>query len=116
VIEPTADGQSRGSPPPEGALRERYLGKGVAVPDLVTVKGFIRFYAATSRPRLFNVPTDESINTVVEWFFAGFTRCTGTETDEENRSEVYNAGCPFSQPPQIASILTLHSGYDLPGS
>lgn len=55
------------------------------------VKDFVRFYVSTSRPRLdAHRPTVDSINTVVEWFFAGFTRVTGTETIEKERSEIYH--------------------------
>ena len=32
----------------------------------------------------------DSINTVAEWFFAGFTRVTSTETKAEERSDVYD--------------------------
>jgi hypothetical protein len=70
---------------------------GAEAPDLVTVKDFLRFYIATSQPRLVEQPT-ESINTVAKWFFAGFTRVTGTETDAEWRSEVYDVS-PCSCPP-----------------
>lgn len=70
--------------------RQGCLHVGVVAPDLVTVKDFLRFYIATSSPQITNVPTVDSINTVAEWFFAGFTRVTGTETNEEERSEVYN--------------------------
>ena len=31
-------------------------------------------------------PTVDSINTNAEWFFAGFTRVTGTEINEEDRA------------------------------
>jgi hypothetical protein len=42
-------------------------------------------------PRLHEkLPTADSINTVAEWFFAGFTRVTGTDTVEEERREVYD--------------------------
>lgn len=47
-------------------------------------------------------PTVESINTVAEWFFAGFTRLTGTDTDKDERSEVYNVG-------QLTARTTLKS-------
>jgi hypothetical protein len=47
----------------------------------------IRFYIATSKPRLDRPSTP---STSAEWFFAGFTRVTGTDTVEEERSEVYN--------------------------
>jgi hypothetical protein len=83
-------GERRLPLPDEEEARQRWLGPGVAAPDLETVKDFIRFYIATSRPQLANVPTVDSINTVAEWFFAGFTRITGTDTNEEERSEVYD--------------------------
>ena len=62
-------------------------------PDLRTVKDFIRFYIAISKPRLNTKkkrPTADSINIVAEWFFIGFTRIIGIDTVEEERSEVYN--------------------------
>lgn len=76
--------------PSEEMAREQCLRPGITAPDLVTVKDFIRFYIATSRPQLASVPTADSINTVAEWFFAGFTRVTGADTAEEERREVYN--------------------------
>ncbi|MCJ1474750.1 hypothetical protein MMC13_003410 [Lambiella insularis] len=79
------------TPPSEDHVRHEFLRPGIAAPDLATVKDFLRFYIATSRPRLdVDKPTVDSMNTVAEWFFAGFTRVTGTETEEEDRSEVYN--------------------------
>lgn len=92
------DAVQRGLPAPsEEAAREQCLRPGVEAPDLATVKDFVRFYIATSRPRLTEQLTVDSINTVAEWFFAGFTRVTGTKTDAEERSEVYNLSpclCP----------------------
>jgi len=76
--------------PNEEMARQHWLHPSVAAPDLKTVKDFIRFYIATCRPQLADVSTVDSINTVAEWFFAGFTRVTGTDTNEEERSEVYN--------------------------
>ena len=76
--------------PNEEMAHEHCLRPDIAAPDLVTVKDFIRFYIATSRPQLASVPTADSINTVAEWFFAGFTRVTGTDTNEDERREVYN--------------------------
>ena len=81
--------------PTAQAAHEQCLRAGIAAPDLATVKDFIRFYVATSSPKIADVPTVDSINTVAEWFFAGFNRVTGTDTDEEERSEVYNvSGSP----------------------
>lgn len=85
------DAVQRGLPAPhEETAREQCMRPGVEAPDLATVKDFMRFYIATSRPRLTEQPSVDSINTVAEWFFAGFTRVTGTETDAEQWSEVYN--------------------------
>jgi hypothetical protein len=33
-------------------------------------------------------------NSTAEWFFGGFTRVTGTETNEKDRSEGYNVSAP----------------------
>ena len=84
--------------PDEDTAREDCLRPDIAAPDLVTVKDFIRFYIATSRPKLTNKPTVDSINTVAEWFFAGITRVTGTDTDEKDRSEVYNVSQALQVP------------------
>ena len=60
-------------------------------PDLATILDFVRFHAATSKGRIDNggLITVESSNTFMEWFFAGFTRVTGTVIDEETRSIIY---------------------------
>jgi hypothetical protein len=84
------------TPPDEAAGRRQYLRAGAAAPELATVKDSLRFYIATSQPRLDAVkPTVDSINIVVEWFLAGSTRVTVTEIDEDERSEVFNVGWPF---------------------
>jgi len=59
----------------------------VEAPDLGTIKDFFRFYIATSCGRIVAKPTVDSINTNAERFFAGFTRITGTEINEEDRNE-----------------------------
>ena len=41
---------------------------------------------------LFEVPTEETINTAANWFFAEFTSQSGTDIDK-TRSEVYNVNC-----------------------
>jgi hypothetical protein len=70
------------------------LTSSVPAPDLVTVKDFLRFYIATSHPQIDNYrPTADAICTVGEWFFAGFTRATGTDTRADDRSEVYYVRC-----------------------
>lgn len=74
-------------------VRSEYLGPDTKVPDLATVKDFPRYYIHTSQPRLADGTTADSMRTVSEWFFAGFTRVTGTVVPEDVRSEVYEA-CP----------------------
>jgi hypothetical protein len=69
------------SPPSESMARQRYLGEGVEAPDLDTVKDFLRFHISTSRGKIVDEPTADSVNAFAEWFFAGFTRVTGTSTD-----------------------------------
>jgi hypothetical protein len=79
------------SPSNEKTIRREHLGAGATAPDLATVKDFLRFYIATSQPRLdADRPTVDFVNIMAEWFFAGFTRVTGTDRDEEERIEVYN--------------------------
>jgi hypothetical protein len=67
-------------------------------PDLVKTKDFVRFYISTSKPRLDACrPTVDSINTVIEWFVAGFMCVTGNETMEKERSEVYHLHLTLGQ-------------------
>jgi hypothetical protein len=80
----------RGLPAPDEAYAKHHcLHQGVEAPDLATIKDFFRFYIATSCGRIVAKPTVDSINTNTEWFFTGFTRVTGTEMNEEDRTEVY---------------------------
>lgn len=108
------DSARRGLPPPdEDMARERCLRKGVDAPDMVTVKDFVRFYVATSRGKIVRQPTADTINTCAEWFFAGFTRVTGTPTDEGDRSEVYNVSSHIRHGCE-ATRLTFLSGCERP--
>ncbi len=88
--------------PSEDIAKDRCLGNGVQAPDLATVKDFLRFHAATSRGKIVTKPTADSVTAFAEWFFAGFTRVTGTLTDAEDRSEVFHIKLPY----HILSILT----------
>ncbi|KAI9765370.1 MAG: hypothetical protein M1840_007450 [Geoglossum simile] len=95
VLQAKEDCLKSGTPIPDEAaftdtVRESCLGKGAPAPDIETVKDFLRFYIATSREMLDHRSTVDSVNTYVEWFFAGFTRVTGTPIDKEKRSEVFN--------------------------
>jgi hypothetical protein len=64
----------------------------VDAPDLATVKDFLRFHISISRGYIDEKQTVDSVNTHAEWFLAGFTRVTGTLTDEEDGNEVYKVG------------------------
>lgn len=89
--------REKGLPSPDvETARLQCLQPGIAAPEPVIVKDFIRFYISTSKPRLdAHRPTVDSINTVAEWFFTGFTRVAGTETVERERSEVYQVSIPY---------------------
>jgi len=61
------------------------------------MKDFLRFYAASSKGKIKTKITADSLNAFAEWFFAGFSRVTGTPTDKKERSEVYSVS-PRSRP------------------
>jgi hypothetical protein len=85
------DALQKGLPvPDEAATRARVLRTNVEVPDLATLKDFFRFVAASSKGMIVERSTAKSLNTFGKWFFAGFSRVTGTPTDADDRSEVYN--------------------------
>ena len=90
------DAAQQGLPlPDEAAARERWLRHDVKAPDRESIMDFLRFYIATSRPQLdADCPTQDSITTVAEWFFAGFTRITGTDILTEEREAVYIVSTP----------------------
>src|SRR5438046_7514105 len=66
-----------------------YCLKGAPHPDLATTKDFLRFHIALSRGRIKDKTTVDSVKTFAEWFFAGFTRVTGTVISEDYRSAIY---------------------------
>ncbi|KAI9768035.1 MAG: hypothetical protein M1839_004298 [Geoglossum umbratile] len=74
----------------QGARAEFCFQKDSPCPDLVTTKDFLRFHIALSQGRIRDKTTVSSVNTFAEWFFAGFTRVTGTVISEEYRSSIYN--------------------------
>jgi hypothetical protein len=97
-LEAKKDCLERGLPIPDIAtVREDCLGKGIPAPGIDTVKDFLRFYIASGKGRLHDRPTVDSVNTHAVWFFAGFSRVTGTPIDEEDRSEVFNVCAPYRQ-------------------
>src|SRR5256885_3152725 len=85
------DALQKGLPvPDEAAVRERVLRKNVEAPDLATVEDFLRFQAATSKGKIREEVTSDSLNTFAEWFFAGFSRVTDTPTNDDDRREIYD--------------------------
>jgi hypothetical protein len=74
----------------QGAGVESCFQKDSPYPDLVTTKDFLRFHITLSQGRIRDKTTVDSVNTFAEWFFAGFTRVTGTVIGEEYRSSIYN--------------------------
>lgn len=64
------------------------LEEGVLPLDLATIKYFLRYHVAISRGRIDDERiTVDSVNTVAEWFFAGFARVTDNLINEEDRRE-----------------------------
>ena len=78
------------SVPDEAVVRERVLGANVEASDHVTVKDFLRWHAAISQGKIVEKATCDSLNTIAEWFFAGFSRVIGTPTLKDDRNEVFN--------------------------
>ena len=81
------DALQKGLPAPdEAAVRELVLAKNVEAPDLATVKDFLRFHAATSKGKIREEISCDSLNTFAEWFFAGFSRVTDTPISDDDLS------------------------------
>jgi hypothetical protein len=74
----------------EATTRERVFRMNVEIPDLATLKDFFHFVAASSKGMIVEQSTAKLLNTFGKWFFAGVSRVTGTPTDADDRSEVFN--------------------------
>ncbi|GFG16438.1 hypothetical protein IFM61392_09507 [Aspergillus lentulus] len=70
-------------------LREGGLREGQPVPDLATIKDFIRFYIFSSHGMISLRPTKSSVLNFAERFFAGFTRLTKSTFDTKDTRDVY---------------------------
>ncbi|EAW12595.1 uncharacterized protein ACLA_010210 [Aspergillus clavatus NRRL 1] len=70
-------------------LRKEGLREGQPVPDLATIKDFIRFYIYSSNGMISLRPTKSSVLNFAERFFAGFTRLTKTTFDTRDTKDVY---------------------------
>ena len=62
---------------------------GAPAPSPDELKDFIRFMIATSRGRIAPTPSTRTIKTRLQEFYIGFTRVTGTKTNEDERSHMY---------------------------
>lgn len=73
------------------SVKDRVLCKDAPAPRMVDVKDFVRFYYLQSKGRIGNnkYASTKSIVSAMEFFFAGFTRVTGTPTVEQERSEIF---------------------------
>jgi hypothetical protein len=76
-------------------LREGGLREGQPVPDLATIKDFIRFYIFSSHGMISLRPTKSSVLNFAERFFAGFTRLTKSTFDTKDTRDVYKV-CEFA--------------------
>lgn len=59
------------------------------MPDLATIKDFIRFYIFSSNGMISLRPTKSSVLNFAERFFAGFTRLTKSTFDTRDTKDVY---------------------------
>jgi hypothetical protein len=68
------------------------LSEGAAL-DTDTIKDFLLFvaYLGKGRGRIDDRITADSLNTIAEWLFAGFTRVTGTIIPDDVRKSTYKA-------------------------
>jgi hypothetical protein len=70
-----------------------HLGKQCQFPPLVEVKDFFRWVISKTTGLIDEEegrPTLDTLKSIGENFFAGFTRYTEVKVSEEDRSEVYN--------------------------
>ena len=86
------------------------LQKETPCPDLATTKDFLRFHIALSRGKIKNKTTVDSVKTFAEWFFAGFTRVTGTVISEDYRSAIYQVRFSSSSVKTVLTRLLPFSG------
>ncbi|KAL4958731.1 uncharacterized protein BDV14DRAFT_186161 [Aspergillus stella-maris] len=71
------------------SLRDGGLQKGHPVPDLATIKDFVRFYISSTNGILSLRPTKSSVLNFAERFFAGFTRITKSIFDKKDTQDVF---------------------------
>lgn len=70
------------------------------------MKDFLRFHSAKSHPQIEkHRPIADAICTVGEWFFAGFTRVSGTDTEAEDQER--GGFCKIMLPLSRCLVLAL---------
>lgn len=79
------------------SLREKGLQKGHPVPNLATVKYFVRFYISSTDGILTLRPTKSSVLNFAERFFAGYTRITKSVFDKKDSDDAYTVRNPSIQ-------------------
>jgi hypothetical protein len=86
------------------------LQEGASCLDLATIKDFLRFHVACSQGHINrDKMTVDSLKTYAEWFFAGFTRVTGTVVSREDRHSVYLIRVFFLWCAFYITLITLFS-------
>ena len=76
------------------SLREKGLQKGYPIPNLATIKDFVRFYVSSTDGILTLRPTKSSVLNFAERFFAGYTRITKSVFDKKDSDDVYTVRNP----------------------
>ena len=56
--------------------------------DLTTVKDFLRFYAVKGKSKVVEQITYDSLDSVMEWLFSGFTCVIDTEIRTTERKSI----------------------------
>ncbi|KAI9037101.1 uncharacterized protein KD926_000817 [Aspergillus affinis] len=77
-------------------IRKEGLREGQTVPDLATIKDFIRYYISSLHGIISLRSTKSSVLNFAERFFAGFTRLTKSTFDKKVTQNVYKLGLAHS--------------------
>src|SRR5437016_3832638 len=98
LLEMRKDALQRDPPAPdEACARHYYLHEGVEAPDLATIKDFFVFISLRATAGSWRNLRSIRLTLMLNGFFAGFTRITGTEINERDRSEVYKVSAPYKR-------------------
>ena len=81
--------RAKGQKPVFEETKARVLRWGAPAPSPDDLKDFIRFMIAASRGRIASTPSASTIKSRLQEFYMGFTRVTGTDTNDDERSHMY---------------------------